>query len=145
MTVIAWDGRRLAADKRISFASGSPKIATKIWKGREVGELLGICGNADVSQELRAWYMNGAEPTAFPASARSAIGELIVFTKDRVSSYVAGPYATVFECANATFGSGGECARTAMYLGCDAVRAVEIACHFRGDCGGGIDVLELEA
>lgn len=31
-----------------------------------------------------------------------------------------------------------------MYLGCTAVEAVSVACHFQTDCGNGIDALTLD-
>lgn len=69
MTVIAWDGRRLAADKRATYSDGHTKTNTKISLGRHAGELLRIVGSVCIAQELRAWYLSGAEPAAFPDSA----------------------------------------------------------------------------
>jgi hypothetical protein len=42
------------------------------------------------------------------------------------------------------FGSGRDYAEAAMFLGCDAKRAVEVACQFQTDCGNGIDTLRLK-
>jgi ATP-dependent protease HslVU (ClpYQ) peptidase subunit len=42
------------------------------------------------------------------------------------------------------FGAGRDYAMAAMHLGCDAHRAVEVACVFDTGCGMGIDTLELD-
>lgn len=49
----------------------------------------------------------------------------------------------VIEDGYVACGSGRDYAMAAMYLGCDAKKAVEVACAHDTSCGRGIDVLEL--
>lgn len=142
MTVIAWDGHTLAADKR-GTQGGLPRTMTKIV--RHGAALLAVTGDWDVGSELRAWYVAGADPAAFPPRARDDHATLIVIARERIAVYVTGPYPTVIEDRRCAFGCGRDFAEAAMHLGHDAVRAVEVACALDINCGNGIDALTLEA
>lgn len=141
MTVIAFDGRTLAADKRATDHRGKTSTTTKIHRAPG-GELLACVGDASVCAELLAWFVAGAEPVAFPQSARASVADLYVFGPGGVLCYCAGPYPFTVECRHFAAGSGGDVAKGAMFMGADARKAVEAACSLRGDCGNGIDVLE---
>lgn len=60
MTVIAWDGSALAADKRAVSGGGIARACTKI--ERHGGSLLGITGDWDTGAEMREWFKAGALP-----------------------------------------------------------------------------------
>lgn len=141
MTVIAWDGETLAADKRATTGGGIARTVTKIERHGDL--LLGITGNWDVATELREWFKAGAEVATFPAKAREDGATLIVVTGCEIKTYSSGPYSMEIEAAQCAFGSGRDYAEAAMHLGHDAVKGVEIACHFQIDCGNGIDTLTL--
>lgn len=67
MTVIAWDGKTLAADKR-AVASGLIGTTTKI---RRIGDLLvGIAGNFSAGMEMLEWVAQGRQREACPAVQR---------------------------------------------------------------------------
>lgn len=144
MTVIVWDGKTLAADKRAS--SGSLRFT--VCKIERSGDrtLLGTTGSSATSQELLHWWKNGADPAKFPAAARNdeSYGTLVVITPGRIAQYTMGPYPTVIVQAQMAFGSGRDFALAALHMGADARKAVEVACHFATDCGDGIDTLTLE-
>jgi len=141
MTVIAWDGRTLAADKRATSV-GLARTVTKIQRHGDC--LLAMTGDWDVAAEIRAWFKAGAVPSDFPTKAREDLSSLIVIRRDGVDLYSTGPYPMPIESEKVAFGSGRDFAEAAMHLGCTAIEAVSVACHFQNDCGNGIDVLALE-
>jgi hypothetical protein len=142
MSVIAWDGTTLAADKRI-VNGGIAKTCTKIFRHEK--ELLGITGDWDIGAELREWYKAGAVPADFPDEARKDDGKagLSVFDGKTVRVYSAGPFPLIVEDKFFAAGSGRDFAYAAMYLGRGAIEAVRIACHFQTDCGSGYDILTV--
>ena len=142
MSVIAWDGSTLAADKRI-VSQGLSKTCTKIF--RHEGSLLGITGDWDLGMELVEWYRAGAVPKDFPEEARKDGGKssLTVIDGKGIFVYSAGPFPLLVEDKHFAAGSGRDFAYAAMHLGRGAVEAVRIACVFQSDCGNGYDVMTL--
>lgn len=140
MTVIAWDGKVLAADKRATCA-GMARTVTKI--KRSGSALLAVTGDWDVACQPRAWWEAGGDPSTFPECARTGDATLIVFADGKINSYQSGPYPLPIEAERCAFGSGRDFAEATMHLGFGAKRAVEVACHFQTDCGNGIDTLRL--
>ena len=142
MTVIAWDGVTLAADRLVGC--GGVKI-----RGRKIhyfGEfLLGLAGDADIGEEMRHWFMDGRIAKDFPASARGDKATLIAISAAGILRFDSGPYPLHIEDDKCAWGSGSDFARAAMHLGCDAKAAVEVACLFVTSCGCGIDTLMLGA
>lgn len=144
MTVIAFDGRMLAADRRSVDGAGIARTVTKIERYRK--HLLAITGNCDVGCETREWWKAGADPVKFPAKSRDGEASLIVISPDGgIYTYGTGPYPLHIEQEKCAFGSGRDFAEAAMYRGKNAAQAVEIACLFQSDCGNGVTVLELES
>jgi ATP-dependent protease HslVU (ClpYQ) peptidase subunit len=141
MSVIAWDGSVLAADKRVSNA-GLRHTCTKIEKHNN--QLYGITGVWDIGAEMREWHKAGADPEKFPAKARDDKATLIVINDAGVHVYDAGPFPMRYENKCAAWGSGRDFAEAAMFMGKTAFIAVEIACHFAIDCGDGVDTLQLD-
>lgn len=143
MTVIAWDGKTLAADKLM--CNGSTRgITTKIF--RHGGELLGVTGDLSVGMEMLAWFKAGAVPAEFPASNRDpqkGCSLVRITANGEVFKYESGPHP--FECEGTffAFGSGDLCALVAMECGLTAHDAVEMAAHFDTGCGSGVDTLRL--
>jgi len=143
MTVIAWDGEMLAADKRMQQYGGIARTVTKIMRAPD-GCLLAVTGSVDVGLEMRHWLLAGAMPADFPPKAREDVATLIVINrKGEVWTYAAGPFPMRMESHQIAFGSGRDYAEASMHLGCSAAEAVKVACMFQTDCGGGIDALVL--
>lgn len=142
MTVIAWDGRTLAADKRATDGGGIARTVTKIQRHAEC--LIAITGCWDTGAEMREWFKAGADPDRFPAKARDDRSTLIVIDASGIRTWAIGPYPLLIEASRCSWGSGRDYAEATMFLGHDAVKAVEVACHFQTDCGNGIDALSLE-
>jgi hypothetical protein len=154
MTIIAWDGAVLAADKMAVDSCGMQRTTTKIELcERPIIEtqstvlityaLIGATGSQVVSEAMKAWFKNGQILNDFPAGARDDKATLIAITHDSVRFWSTEAYPCFITEKFMAWGTGRDFALAAMYLGKSAVEAVEIACHFQTDCGNGIDVLML--
>lgn len=141
MTVVAWDGHVLAADRQVTQA-GLRRSGTKL---ACVGALrLGCVGSAAYGAALQAWVRAGRKVTDWPKPAShddADDGTLIVIEEGKVLVYEGQPHPFVIEDTFAAFGSGRDYAMAAMALGQDAQQAVELACRFENGCGMGVDVL----
>lgn len=146
MTVIAWDGTTLAADKRAAL-SGYPATVTKISRSL-TGELIAISGDLDTGRALAEWYVYGADKAAFPDNRDPGGGcraVLMVVRLDKtIVRYEREPVALLFEDKFSAMGSGRDYALAAMHLGFDARKAVEVASALDTGCGNGIDTLTLK-
>lgn len=146
MTVIAWDGKTLAADKRAG--TDAPRTVTKIRRAAN-GNLIGATGSAQGDAELVAWYEQGADPAKFPRSQRedATASQLVIIERDtrRVLHFATTPYPAVFEDAQFACGSGRDFALMAMRLAVGARTAVSLTCELCAECGNGIDTLTLES
>lgn len=142
MTVIAWDGKTLAADKRMSFGN-SFVTTTKI--SRATGGLIyGYAGDSALGREMGKWVRDGRNPETFPTEARTKPGGLIVISPTgAINYYTSSPVAMLIEEPYFTIGSGADYATAALYLGKTASEAVAIASVLDPNCGNGIDTLEL--
>ena len=151
MTVIAWDGHKLAADKRATTEDGLIRTVTKItevvWRhgdGNEVCFLVGVAGDGGVGMELLSWFQDGADPEAFPMKADEGNATLVAISQEfGVQTWVSSPVPIYFEDDQLAWGTGRDFAIAAMNLGMDAIAAVDFACQHNAFCGGGIDVLTL--
>lgn len=143
MTVIAWDGKTLAADKRMGFGVEFATV-TKIVRIR--GCLVGWAGGSALGRAMVEWFRNGCNVDSYPAAQRASdtVGVLLVVQHGGlVQHYATEPYPCVIENEYYAVGSGSQFASAAMHLGLDARRAVEVACALDMNCGNGIDTLEL--
>ena len=143
MTVIAWDGKTLAADKRFT-SQGLVYTVTKIHRLGEL--LLGASGDAASAAEAIDWIRRGRRHGDFPERLRSkdCYVDLIVIDNGKILEYENSPFPTEIEDTIMAIGSGRDFALSAMYLGKTAKEAVEIACLFDSGCGNGVDVLTVE-
>jgi ATP-dependent protease HslVU (ClpYQ) peptidase subunit len=142
MTVIAWDGKTLAADKRGTVA-GMAYTVTKIH--RLPDGLVAFTGGGAHAAELLNWFFGARDPATYPrCESDEGAGSVKVDLDGKIFMYsAANPFPERIESPYFARGSGRDYAMAAMYLGCDARRAVEVACAFDVACGNGIDTLEL--
>ncbi len=140
MTIIAWDGTTLAADKA-STVVGLRLTVTKIFK--VYGRLLAFTGDSDDAMQLLAWFKAGADSATYPKALEKDETAGYVFDGKSVLKYTKSAYPELLEDKFVAAGSGRDYALAAMHLGFDAKRAVEVACHFDTGCGNGIDTLTL--
>jgi len=147
MTVIAWDGRSIAADKR-AISSGMAFTTTKLRRIKRKGhlhEVLAWTGDQGLGEIMAKWYADGADPAAFPACQNNGEqwARLIIADHLGVKFFERGPVAVWVEDRFAAWGSGRDFAIAAMHLGKSAREAVEVACLFEIGCGNGITAVEL--
>ena len=142
MTIIAWDGKTLAADKRAIYGSNKCGKVTKIFRWE--GGLCGASGSMEQGMQLVSWLQKGADPEEFPEFEEKENEFLVVHNDGRVAYYESTPTPLWFENDFQAIGSGKEYALAAMYMGQDAAKAVEVACALDAYCGNGIDTLDLQ-
>lgn len=149
MTVIAWDGTTLAADR--AAGDGWMKCGSTIKIERVNDCLVGCAGSSADGHELVAWFRNGPAVDTFPSGLRGkeSVKMLVITPDKRVLVYDNSPYPTEY-CDSPdgigkrqAIGSGREAAMAAMLAGCGARRAVEIASLVCLHIGNGVDTLEL--
>ena len=141
MSVIAWDGKTLAADKRASCGSYF-RTTTKIFKHGPA--LVGYSGDQSAGEEVFAWFRDGHNADKFPASQRDRddyAGLLVVWYDGELWKYERTPFPLKYPPQQFAIGSGCDFALAAMYCGKTASEAVEVACQFNIWCGNGIDTL----
>lgn len=143
MTILAWDGTMLAADKGAYNNGVLLNTVTKIY--RIPGGLLGLDGDGDCALDLLAWFRTDRDPSKYPECQKgeSRAGAVFIDTKRRIWQFDKSPNPQLNEQKQFASGHGRDFALAAMYLGHDAKRAVEVACHFDVYCGNGIDTLTL--
>lgn len=143
MTVIAWDGKTLAADKQSTCVGKASKV-TKIF--RVAGGRVAFAGNAMNARELLEWFRAGRPMDAWPKARGDDVADALFICDDGVALGYSGlsPHPEVYEDTFLAMGCGRDYALAAMHLGHDARKAVEVACALDVNCGLGIDALESE-
>lgn len=146
MTVIAWDGKTLAADKR-SISGGLISIVTKIFK--VPSGLVAVSGDYGCAMAMLNWFKNEDQrPELFPECNKNPDKDYchsILINKQReIWEFETNPFPFQLEQPYYAMGSGRDFALAAMHLGLDSKRAIEVAVRFQSDCGSGIDTLTLE-
>jgi hypothetical protein len=143
MTVIAYDGEKLVAD-RAGTNGGYRRTVTKIF--RVPGGMVGFCGNAIHAQQMLAWFMEGRKPDNYPHPCEDDehASAMFVDLQGRIWHFERGPLGLLVHEKFDAVGSGRDYALSAMFLGWDAEMAVSVASHFDNCCGNGCDVIALE-
>ena len=144
MTVIAWDGKTLAADKLACFGATRGTV-TKIFRSGSC--LLAVAGNLSAGMEMIEWFKAGAVPADYPPGNRTenSGASLIVVRSDRtVWKFESSPAPFRVEGDFCAFGCGDESALIAMECGKSAREAVELTSKYNTGCGNGTDALALE-
>lgn len=153
MSVIAWDGKIVAADKR-GVCGDYHSINTKLFSFDDIMPVnsplagtigyLGFVGNASHGMALISWFMNdNADPSKYPEFQKGDEWTRLIHidvVKDKAIAWVyeATPYPVRVEDTFAAWGSGRDYALAAMYLGRTAIEAVELASRFDPNCGNGV-------
>lgn len=143
MTVIAFDGKTLAADK-MSCSHGYGYTVTKIHRLRD-GGIAAFSGDGDSAMALLAWLDAARNPATYPEQQRDNDTSAFVVQPDGSRwSYGKTPYPQRIECQLYAMGHGRDFALAAMHCGKTAREAVELACALDVFCGNGIDTMTLE-
>jgi len=144
LTVIAWDGKTLAADRQAT-SNGLIRAVTKIWR-RGDGAIAGAAGGLAQSLIVREWWQAGEDLSAYPDTQRD---------EDWAGLFVAHPILGCWHYEQRAaripvedrifaMGNGGDLALGAMAAGACAEQAVAVAIQWSADCGAGIDLLSLQ-
>jgi ATP-dependent protease HslVU (ClpYQ) peptidase subunit len=140
MTVIAWDGKTLAADKQFTSA-GLRRTGCKLFRLRD--GIVGIEGRTSDALSLLAWLRGNREPTNFPESCKGDDAPAVLGIINGTIQYWNGsPYPVTYDEPFTATGSGRDYAIAAMHCGKTAAEAVEIASVYDNGCGMGVDTLD---
>lgn len=143
MSVIAFDGKMVAADRR-AVCQGVSTTATKLFREPD-GTILGYVGATDEGLLKVGWYRDGADPEDFPEPLEDDdFAYLFVVAGGKFFRYERGPVPIENEDSFCAFGSGGPVAMGAMALGASALQAVEAASRLVPGCGNGTTCFEVE-
>lgn len=141
MTVIAWDGEVLAADRQTTHTSGIRRLLCKAWKTehKTMGPILfATCGSAMEGEMVREWLRGGPKPenlvdmNAIVINRKGHVfelGERLVFLRLHNRKHA--------------LGSGAKVALAVMEMKGSAIKAVEVANKLIEGCGGGVDVVRF--
>lgn len=154
MSVIAFDGKRLSADRQATY-NGTKLTIDKIFQP-EPHIILGFVGEHAQGTKMIEWFMSGADPTTFPEpKSDEGAASLIVLTKHKEGeTHPAGDPVCLFYASSSValqviepvmaWGSGGQFAHGAMLAGATASKAVEIASTVAEGCGNGVTTYQLK-
>ncbi len=141
MTTIAWDGKTLAADRRVNFSGISDAQTTKIVKTDK-----GLCGAAGITSlcsAFKRWFEAGEEGEHPSLKVDNEISTAVIIRPDgRMFLYDSYGWSEIY-AKHYAMGSGWEIAIGAMKAGKTAEEAVLIAAKLDGNTGDEVDVLEL--
>ena len=142
MSVVVWDGKTLAADRQATNSNLRRKMC-KISKHGDI--LIAGTGVQTSTQAVRNWVLAGAEPDKFPKSETDEHTAVWVINRNgTIVKFENSPFGIVYLDKVFAEGSGRDFALGAMFMGADAVTAVEAACTYDIYCGGGIDTLSFD-
>jgi ATP-dependent protease HslVU (ClpYQ) peptidase subunit len=137
LTVLAWDGRFLVADRQATFG-GTAIPATKVFRHNDV--LIGVVGDAQEVMAFLEWYKSKDLPKP---TLKAEFSSYVVSDK-KLYKYESMLYPFLMDTPFWAAGCGADYAMGAMAAGKTAQEAVEIACKLDINCGLGIDVLDSE-
>lgn len=139
MTVIAFDGTTIAAD-RGAVSHGHMRAMRKLFPLPD-GSIAAITGEAPHAIAIKNWLIDGADPSRFPKpQVAEDPGYLWVVKPDRtIMVYEGTPWPLTFMDQTFAAGCGRDYAVGAMSMGASAIEAVNIACKHDVNCGMGVD------
>ena len=143
MSVVAWDGKTLAADKR-AVCAGACFTTTKLRRIKRpdcIEEVLAWTGDQDSGEMMAQWYEAGADSATFPdcQKDKDTWARLIVADAHGCRFYERQPVAVRVEDKFCAWGAGRDFALAALYLDNSAISAVRITSELSTECGNGID------
>lgn len=147
MSVVAYDGRVIAADRQ-GMNGDFPFETRKLLRLRN-GDIIAWAGSIDGGLAMARWYEGGCKREEFPVTQRDKDlwSRLIVIPNEplhrQVRYYEQGPEPIFLHEPFMAWGSGRDIAMGALAMGADARKAVEIACRYNVYCGMGIDEIDL--
>ncbi len=143
MSIIAYDGKMIAADKR-GTTHGMSMTITKLIALPVDGEFAAWTGDQDVGLTLIDWYVNGKDEKKWPEVQKTDdFTDLIIANANGCYFYQKYPRICKIEDEFMAWGSGRDYAMAAMAMGANAREAVVVAIKYNVYCGNGIDSFVL--
>ncbi len=143
MTVVIWDGKTLASDRRIT-SGHTISTSIKIYRVQE--GIIGFAGNVSSIHEFLDWFQNDRHAITFPEKLKSeetGVQAIFIDKNKKIWQFDYSPSPFQITQKYAAIGSGDESALVAMECGKSAEQAVKVVCKFNSSCGGGVDMLRL--
>lgn len=140
MTVIAWDGTNIAADRQ--GEAGNRRFEVSKLFPQPDGRVLAGSGAFTTVTLMVRWIANGADVESCPTPLPDLEACVIEVRPDRSASIYESGCATGFDLPVGqphTLGVGGNFATAAMHLGKSAADACRVAIDLCPGCGIGID------
>lgn len=143
MTTIAWDGKALAGDKRVTYGA-LPCETTKIHRieAPDGPLLVGGSGDGATMMEMIEWARGGRDPAKHPEMMKKSDNCFLVVDREGLRLYEKGSSGRQI-VGRFAVGSGRDFAIMAMHLGHSAKEAVELATIYDIYTGNGVDVVSL--
>lgn len=142
MSVVAYDGKSLAADRQAT-CNDMRATTSKIIRV-PCGDVLAWTGQQDAGLMMVDWYQHGKQREHYPPVQNTDYwARLIVATQGRVEFYERHPLPIRVYDPFMAWGSGQDFAMGALAMGATAKEAVEVASRFSVNCGCGVEVYEL--
>ena len=138
MSVVAWDGKNLAADK-LMCGNDCTRTTTKIFRVKDA--VIAFTGDIACGLILLDWYKDGCKKEDYPAfqTDKEDWTRMIIADKKGCRFYEKYPIAIEVEDPYSAWGSGRDFAMGALAMGATAGEAVKVASMFCLSCGGGTD------
>lgn len=139
MSVIAWDGYTLAAD-RCADMGGASGVAEKLFL-LPTNEVVGFTGALSTGMELTNLYRVGKLLTHWPARQDSEDWARFIVGKSngRIEYYERAPAAIPIYQSQIAWGSGQDFAIAAMHCGLSSEAAVRLTGDLCISCGAGVN------
>lgn len=145
MSVIAWDGKTIAADT-MQVCADMRSAASKLMRVHTLAgfDVIGWCGDNEQGLLLARWYQEGADPGKWPEFQKTdSWTRLVVASRAGLSFFEKLPVAQVVRDPYMAFGSGRDYAMGAMAMGATAAQAVECAIKHCISTGGTVQSFAL--
>lgn len=139
MTVVAWDGRFLVADKQAT-CEGHKYQVSKLFRVK-TGMVAAITGAYD-GLEACIKFLNNEGPYPYTDIDKSGWGRLIVVDNGKLYWYETTEHKCRMESAYIAFGNGRDFALMGMHLGFGAEASVRQTCKINNTCGFGMTIYD---
>jgi len=141
MTIVAWDGATMAAD-RMSCYGSTPLIGTRKIHRIESPDkrtfLVGCSGRRDHIEAFMAWLRGGSKPDM---QRDDEFSTMVIDPRRRIWLITGTLIYVQISAKKWGVGCGVDYALGAMAAGATAQEAVRIASKLDINCGGGVDFL----
>lgn len=140
MTVIAWDGKTLAADRQATYGE-MKNVTTKVF--RFDNRLMAGAGEHTGVHAIINWLTGDMKAEKYPKNVRASVW--VVVKGGPTLRFEDSPYPVTIEDLFWADGTGGCVALGALAMGATARKAVELAAQHCTGCGMGVSEMSFDA